>query len=200
MHASTLGVNVLVALAAAAGLGLAAVGTLLVLSGALAAESAPPFSWFAGALEQADSLRGGEEALAYALCVVALLCAVALLLLQLRLLGAQPAAALVIDEDELGLTTIERDTAESYLSRAARSVTWVEQAAIRARPLGDQQIGVAAQLTLASGRAFSIRQTAAAAREAITQASSEDIGLDIKEIDVTTAMRPSRRNQRRRIR
>ena len=200
MRSVALWCNTLVTAAGAAGLTLAAVGVLLVMSNALDPGDAVPFSWFSGALSEAQALRGGHEALAFALAIVAGLLGILLALAELRLLLPTRPAALVISDDELGLTTIERASAESYLALAVDSLESVEAARVRARGNRDGSLRVRAHLHLSPSPDTDVPQTVEQARGVLSDTSSQQLGLEIADLAVTTAMQPARaRGQRRRL-
>lgn len=189
--------NTLVGGIGAAGMTLAAVGVLLVLSGALQPGAEAPFRWFASQLALAQELGGGEETLAFALSVVAGLAGILILLVELRLLLPVGAAALLISDDELGRTTIERDSVESFLALVASSIDSVETAQVNVQSLHDGVLSVQAHLQLSPSRATVVPETADAVREAMIEASQAQLGLEIVDLVVTTAMRPGRAERRR---
>ena len=189
--------NSLVLAAGAAGMTLAAVGVLLVLSDALQPGADAPFRWFASQLSQAQELRGGEETLAFTLSVVAGLAGIVIMLFELRLLLPAGAAALMIADDELGRTTIERDSVESFLALYASSIESVETAQVAVRTNRDGTLNVRTHLELSPSRATVVPQTSAAVREAMIDASEAHLGLEVVDLIVTTAMRPGRAERRR---
>ncbi len=189
--------NAVVVGAGAAGMTLAAVGVLLVLTGALQPGAEAPFRWFASQLALAQELGGGEETLAFALSVVAGLAGIAITLLELRLLLPVGAAALLISDDELGRTTIERESVESFLALVASSNDSVESAQMSVRSHSDGTLAVSAHLGLSPSRATVVPQAAEAVREAMIEASDSQLGLEIVDLAVTTAMRPGRGERRR---
>ena len=189
--------NSLVLAAAAAGMTLAAIGVLLVLSGALQPGAEAPFRWFAGQLALAQELGGGEQTLAFALSVVAGLAGILITLCELRLLLPVGAAALLISDDELGRTTIERGSVESFLALFARSIESVETVQVKVRTNRDGTLNVGAHLELSPSRATVVPETSAAVREAMIEASEAHLGLEIVDLVVTTAMRPGRAERKR---
>lgn len=188
--------NAVVVGAGAAGMTLAAVGVLLVLTGALQPGAEAPFRWFSSQLALAQELGGGEKTLAFALSVVAGLAGIAITLFELRLLLPVGAAALLISDDELGRTTIERDSVESFLALVASSIDSVESARLNVRSHRDGTLAVAAHLSLSPSRATIVPQTSKAVREAMIEASDSQLGLEIVDLVITTAMRPSRAERR----
>ncbi len=197
MRSSALWFNTLTAAVAAAGLAFAAVGVLLVMSGALDPERAVPFSWFTGALAQARALGGGEEALAYALCVVVALLGLLTALIELRLLLPAGATELMISDDELGITTIERESVESYLTIAVLGIEGVEAATVRVRPHRDGALRVRAQLSLSPNRDVVVPSTSQTARDTMIETADQQLGLEIADLAVASAMRPSRADRKR---
>ena len=197
MRSSALWFNTLTAAVAAAGLAFAAVGVLLVMSGALDPERAVPFSWFTDALAQARALGGGEEVLAYALCVVVALVGVLTALIELRLLLPAHAAPLMISDDELGITTIERESVESYLALAVLGIAGVETATVRVRSSRDGKLRVRAQLSLSPNRDMVVPSTSQTARTTMIETADQQLGLQIADLSVTSAMRPSRADRKR---
>ena len=189
--------NSLVLAAGAAGMTLAAVGVLLVLSDALQPGADAPFRWFAGQLLQAQELSGGEHTLAFALSVMAGLAGIVIMLFELRLLLPAGAAALMIADDELGQTTIEQGSVESFLALYASSIESVETAQVAVRTNRDGTLNVRADLELSPSRATVVPETSAAVREAMIDASEAHLGLEIADLIVTTAMRPGRAERRR---
>lgn len=191
--------NSLVMAAGAAGLTVAAVGVLLVLSGGLEPTSTAPFAWFSDHLAQAQGLGGGEQVLAYALSIVAGLAGVLIALIELRLLVPAGAAVLLISDDELGRTTIERDSVESFLGLVARSLSGVESAIVRARGNRDGTLSVATRLRLNASMDTVVPDTAQQARSAMTEASVSQLGLEIVDLAMTTEMKrkPSGRKRKR---
>ena len=198
MRSTSLWFNTLVGAAAAAGLTVAAVGVLLVMSQALGPGDSAPFSWFSTHLAQARALGGGEEVLAFALSVVAGLAGIVIMLIELRLLLPAGAAALLISDDELGRTTIERASVESFLALAASSIESVEHARVSVRGGNDGDLRVRARLGLSPSRATVVPTTSEAVREAMVAASKSHLGLEIVDLVVTTAMRPGRAERKRR--
>ena len=190
--------NTLVIAAGAVGMTLAAVGVLLVLSGALQPGAEAPFRWFASQLALAQELGGGEATLAFALSVVAGLAGIAITLAELRLLLPAGAAALLISDDELGRTTIERDSVESFLALVASSIERVESAHVRARANRDGSLSVSAGLSPSPNRETVVPSAAAEARRAMAEAASAQLGLEIVDLVVTTSMRPTRADRKRR--
>lgn len=197
MRSMALWFNTLTAGAAAAGLSLAAVGVLLVMSGALEPQELQPFSWFAGPLTQAQALEGGNEALAFVLAVVAVLAGFVVTLIELRLLLPAQAAVLLIDEDEMGRTTIERTSVESFLALVVLPIAGIESASVRARSNRQGELGVKARLSLSPSRDTVVPTAAQAARKTMIEAASEQLGLEIAEIETTTAMQPTRADRKR---
>lgn len=189
--------NAVIVGAGGAGLTLAAIGVLLVLSGALQPDADAPFRWFASQLALAQELGGGEATLAFALSVVAGLAGILIMLSELRLLLPVGSAALLISDDELGRTTIERDSVESFLALVASSIDSVESAQLNVRSHRDGTLAVAAHLGLSPSRATIVPQTSKAVREAMIEASDSQLGLEIVDLVITTAMRPSRAERRR---
>lgn len=189
--------NAVVVGAGSVGMTLAAVSVLLVLTGALQPGAEMPFRWFSSQLALVQELRGGEETLAFALSVVAGLAGIAITLLELRLLLPVGAAALLISDDELGRTTIERESVESFLALVASSNDSVESARISVRSHRDGTLAVAAQLRLSPSRATVVPQTSEAVREAMIEASVAQLGLEIVDLVVTTAMQPGRAERKR---
>ena len=200
MRNAALWFNTLIAAAAAAGVTLAAVGVLLVMSNALAPSGAVPFSWFDDALTQADALRGGREVVAWVLAIGVGILGVILALIELRLLLPAHVPALLISDDDLGRTTIERDSAESYLALAVDSLESVETARIRARGNRDGSLRVRARLNLSANRDTDVPHTVEQARGVLSETSSEQLGLEITDLAVTTAMQRSHPRGRRRRR
>ena len=189
--------NTLLGAAAAAGLTVAAVGVLLVMSQALRPGDSAPFSWFSTQLAQAQGLGGGEEILAFALSVVAGLAGILIMLIELRLLLPAGAAALLISDDELGRTTIERDSVESFLALVASAIESVEHAQVSVRGGNDGDLRVRVRLGLSPSRATVVPTTSEAVREAMVAASESHLGLEIVDLVVTTAMRPGRAERKR---
>lgn len=189
--------NTLVAAAASAGLTLASVGVLLVMSNAIGPGDAAPFSWFSAQLAQAQGLGGGEEILAFALSVVAGLAGTLMTLIELRLLLPSGGAVLLISDEPYGRTTIERESVESYLALAAHSITHVEAAQIRVRSNRDGTLRVKARLSLSPNRDTIVPDAAHEAREMMTDSASDQLGLQIADLAVTTAMRPTRADRKR---
>ena len=198
MRSTSLWFNTLVGAAAAAGLTVAAVGVLLVMSQALGPGDSAPFSWFSTHLAQARALGGGEEVLAFALSVVAGLAGIVIMLIELRLLLPAGAAALLISDDDLGRTTIERDSVESFLVLVASTIESVEHAQVSVRGGNDGDLRVRVRLGLSPSRATVVPATSEAVREAMVAASVSHLGLEIVDLLVTTAMRPGRAERKRR--
>ena len=197
MRSYALWFNTLVAALAAAGLAFAAVGVLLVMSGALDPERAAPFSWFTDALSQARALGGGDEVLAFALCIVAALAGVLTVLIELRLLLPANTTALLISDDELGITTIERTSVESYLALGVLAIAGVETVNVRVRPYRDGTLRVRAQLSLSPNRDMVVPSTSQTARAAMIETAAQQLGLEIADLSVSAAMRPSRADRDR---
>lgn len=189
--------NAVIVGAGGAGLTLAAIGVLLVLSGALQPGADAPFRWFTSQLALAQELGGGEATLAFALSVVAGLAGILIMLSELRLLLPVGGAALLISDDELGRTTIERDSVESLLALVASAIDSVETAQLNVRGHRDGTLAVVAHLCLSPSRATIVPQTSKAVREAMIEASDSQLGLEIVDLVITTAMRPSRAERRR---
>ena len=191
--------NSLLVVAAAAGVAVAAVGVLLVLSESIGPYAAPPYSWFGQHLESVDALAGSEAAAAWVLAIVAGLAGIAVALANLRILlaGWEP-PALTIVEDDHGLVTMARRSAEEYLALAARTVASVEQVAVRARPSRQGGIAINAELGLRPGLDVAIPPTTLAAREAMLEAATEGIGLEVEGIDLQASLKSSPRGRRRR--
>ena len=197
MRRSALWFNALTAAVAAAGLAFAAVGVLLVMSGALDPERAVPFSWFTDALAQARALGGGEEVLAYALCIIAALVGMLTALIELRLLLPANTTALMISDDELGTTTIERSSVEAYLALGVMGIAGVETATVRVRPSRDGTLRVRAQLSLSPNRDMVVPSTSQTARTTMIETADQQLGLEIADLSVASAMRPSRADRNR---
>ena len=197
MRSSALWFNTLTAALAAAGLAFAAVAVLLVMSGALDPERAAPFNWFTDGLAQARALGGGEEALAFALCIIAALVGALTALIELRLLLPANATALMIGDDELGATTIERASVESYLALAVLGIGGVEAATVRVRPHRDGALRVRAQLSLSPNRDMVVPSTSQTARTTMIETADQQLGLEITDLSVASAMRPSRADRKR---
>lgn len=191
------GVNSGLVAAAGAGVVLAAVGVLLVLSGALEPGEAPPFSWFSQHLESVDALVDSEAAVAWVLAIVAGLLGIVVALANVGSLfaGWEP-PALTIVEDDHGLVTMARRSAEEYLALAARTVASVEQAAVRARPSRQGGIEINAELGLKPGLDVSIPPTTLAARKAMLEAATEGIGLEVDAIDLQASLKRPLRGRR----
>jgi hypothetical protein len=103
----------------------------------------------------------------------------------------------LISDDELGRTTIERDSVESFLSLVASSIESVETGQMSVRSHHDGALSVRAHLGLRPSRATVVPETSAAAREAMIEASEAHLGLEIVDLIITTAMRPGRAERRR---
>ena len=192
--------NTLLAVAGGAGVVVATIGVLLVLSGALQPEASAPFNWFSQHLDSVDALGGGGERLAWVLAVAAGIFGVLFALLNLRLLVAGSASTpLTLVDDEQGLITMERSSAEAYLGFAARTVPSVEQAVVHAQPSGEGIIGVQAHITLKPGIEVAVNPVATAVRQAMIEAANDGIGLEIENLDLQTAIR-RRTARRRRVR
>lgn len=191
--------NSMLVIAAAAGVVVGAVGVLLVLSQAMEPFEASPYSWFGQHLESVDALAGSEAAVAWVLAIVAGLVGIGVALANVKVLlaGWEP-PALTIVEDEHGLVTMARRSAEEYLALAARTVAAVEQVAVRARPSRQGGIAINAELGLRPGLDVAIPPTTLAAREAMLEAATEGIGLEVEGIDLQASLTGSGRRGRRR--
>ena len=191
-------VNSVLVAAAGAGVVLGSVGTLLVLSGALQPGEVPPFSWFSQHLESVDALGGSEAAVAWVLAIVAALLGIVVALANLgSLLTGREPPALTIVEDDHGLVTMARRSAEEYLALAARTVSAVEQVAVRARPSRQGGIEINAELGLKPGLDVAIPPTTLAARQAMLDAATEGIGLEVEGIDLQASLKRPPRGRRR---
>ena len=192
-------VNSVLVAAAAAGVVCGAVGVLLVLGGSLEPDSVAPFSWFSEHLESVDALGGSGAVLAWILAVVAGVLGIAFALANLASLAPpRTPPPLTIAHDDHGLVTMARRSAEDYLALAARTVTSVEQAVVRARPTQAGGIEIDAQLALKPGLDVAIPPTTSAARQAMLDAATEGIGLEVERIDLQASLKSSGPGRRQR--
>ena len=184
--------NALVVMVAAVGLTFAAVGVLLVAGAAFEPGDVPPFRWFADSLKHVQALDAGNEALAIALCLVIAIAGTAIVLLELRFLLSSRLPALLISDDEMGYTTIERNLVETYLSLAALRITGIDAANVHVRPSRDGNLLVKARLNINPSSETVVPVAAKAAREAMVGTADQLLGLDIADLVVATAMRSPR--------
>ncbi len=190
-------VNSVLVAAAAAGVVCGAVGVLLVLSGSLEPDAVSPFNWFSQHLESVDALGGSGAVLAWILAIVAGVLGIAFALANLgSFLPPRTPPPLTIAHDDHGLVTMSRRSAEDYLALAARTVASVEEAVVRARPTPEGGIEIDAQLALTPGLDVAIPPTTSAARQAMLDAATEGIGLEVERIDLQASLKnpgPGRR-------
>ena len=197
MRSFALWLNTLTAAAAAAGLTFVAATALLVVSGVLQSEQALIYAWFPFLEEQTQSLQGGDKILVMAICLMAALLGAVITLTELRLLLPPGRTTLLISNDDLGRTTIERASVEAYLALSVKPIAGIESANVRARSRREGELKIRARLNLSPNADTVIPSIVEDARATMTRAATKQIGFEVTDLVVTTAMRPTRSDRRR---